>query len=108
MKLNLTPRAKFSLVLLSAVIATQLAIGIKVVHNSVPLELGSMHQVGAMTVLSALVFCLHSCKRLDPRHVKNILGKIKMENPVVYRQLMKNAKSRTPESVVNELNKFRR
>ena len=67
-----------------------------------------MHQVGAMTVLTALLFCLHSCRRLDPRHIKNIFGKLKIENPTVYKEMMKRAKSRTPDDVIKELNKYRR
>ncbi|CAI2370050.1 unnamed protein product [Moneuplotes crassus] len=108
MGMNLTGRARFSLLLLSAVVLAQITIGIKVVHNSVPLELGSLHQVGAMTLLTATLFALHSCRRLDLRHMRNLFGKLKMENPELYRNMMKNAKSSTPEQVIKDLNKYRR
>jgi heme a synthase len=60
MKLNLIPRARYSILLLSLVLAAQVYIGIKVVHKSVPVELGSLHQVGAMTLLTASLIALHS------------------------------------------------
>ena len=108
LKLNLTSRAKFSLYLLMLVLSAQIFIGIKVVHNSVPVELGSLHQVGAVTVLTAGLFALHSCRKLDTRHLKNIFVKLRDENPQLYRDLLNKYKGANPDQVVKDLEKYRR
>ena len=89
-------------------VSAQVFIGIKVVHNSVPLELGSLHQIGAVTVLTATLFALHSWRKLDVRHVKNLFGKLRDENPQLYRDLLHKYKGANPEQVVKDLEKYRR
>ena len=63
-------------------------IGMNVIWQSVPIHLASTHQIGAMTVLSAIVYTLHCCRRVDPRHVKNLLGKLKSVDRKGYEQVM--------------------
>jgi hypothetical protein len=41
-----------------------------------------------MTVLTAIVYTLHCCRRVDPRHVKNLLGKLKSQDRKSYEQVM--------------------
>jgi len=41
-----------------------------------------------MTVLSALMFALHSGRRVDVRHIKNLLGKMKLEDRGNYERFM--------------------
>lgn len=63
-------------------------IGANVIWNSVPVWMASSHQIGAMTVLTALVLTCHSAKRVDLRHIKNLLGKLKLEDKKTYDQFM--------------------
>jgi hypothetical protein len=79
-----------------------------VVHKSVPLELGSAHQIGAISVLSTALIALHSCRKCDVRHVKNLFGKLKIENPKVYKDMMNRYKGSHPDEVIKDLNKYRR
>ena len=67
----------------------QLGIGVNVIWNSVPIWLASSHQVGAMTVLTAMIFATHNARKIDPRHIKNLLGKLKTEDRTAYEQMMK-------------------
>lgn len=32
---------------------------------------------------------MHTCRRVDPRHIRNMLGKLKVENPQQYEQMFK-------------------
>lgn len=41
-----------------------------------------------MTVLTALVLALHSGRRVDVRHIKNLLGKMKLEDRAMYERFM--------------------
>lgn len=77
-------------------------------HKSVPLELGSLHQIGALSVLTATLFALHSCRKLDVRHIKNLFGKLKHENPELYKNMMNKYKGSHPDEFVKDLQKFRR
>lgn len=43
----------------------QLGIGVTTIWESVPTHLASAHQIGAMTVLTAFVMCMHTCRRVD-------------------------------------------
>ena len=49
-----------------------------------------MHQAGAVTVLTALIFAIHTCRRVDPRHIKNLLGKLRIEDPQAFEVMMRN------------------
>ena len=49
--------------------------------------MASTHQIGAMTVLTAYLMALHTCRRIDPRHMKNILGKLRTEDPKAFQQM---------------------
>ena len=51
--------------------------------------MASSHQCGAMTVLTAMVFAMHNARKVDPRHIKNLLGKLKVEDRTAYEQMMK-------------------
>jgi hypothetical protein len=31
--------------------------------------------------MTALIFAMHTARRVDPRHLKNLLGKLRVENP---------------------------
>ena len=60
---------------------SQLGIGVKTIWDSVPIYMASTHQIGAMTVLTAFVLTMHTCRRVDQRHIKNLLGKLRVEDP---------------------------
>lgn len=64
---QITKPARLSLVLLTGSLWMQLLIGMNVIWNNVPINLASMHQIGAMIVLSCILFSFHCCKRVDPR-----------------------------------------
>mmetsp|Transcript_8107 Transcript_8107/g.7553 ORF Transcript_8107/g.7553 Transcript_8107/m.7553 type:complete len:99 (-) Transcript_8107:24-320(-) len=66
----------------------QLAIGVSAVWYPNPLELAALHQIGAMTLMTATIYGLHTCRKVDPRHIRNLMGKLKVENPEGYKQLM--------------------
>lgn len=42
-----------------------------------------------MTILLATVFAIHTSRRVDPRHIKNLLGKLKAEDPQAFHNMMK-------------------
>ena len=44
-----------------------------------------------MTILSAVMFTLHSARRVDLRHLKNLVGKLRIEDPTAYKKLMANS-----------------
>lgn len=66
----------------------QMGIGINVIWKSVPIEWASSHQIGAMTVLSILLFSMHCCRKIDPRHTANMMGKLRIENKAEYDRMM--------------------
>lgn len=73
--------------ILLAAVWTQLAIGVNTIWKGAPVEWASSHQVGAMTVLSAFLFTMHTCRKVDPRHLKNLVGKMKLEDPEAFRRM---------------------
>lgn len=32
---------------------------------------------------------MHTCRKIDPRHMRNLLGKLKVEDPAAYERMMK-------------------
>ena len=64
-----------------------MGIGVNTIWQGVPIHLASSHQIGAMTVLSAFLFAMHTCRKPDVRHVKNIIGKLKKEDPEAFRKM---------------------
>ena len=85
----LTPVSRLSVLFLLLSLWTQLAIGVNVIWNNVPISLASSHQIGAMIVLTAVMFAKHNARGLDPRHIKNLLGKLKLEDRKKYEHMMK-------------------
>jgi len=65
----------------------QLGIGVSTIWKGAPVEWASYHQVGAMTVLSTFLIAMHSCRKVDPRHLKNLVGKMKLEDPEAFRRM---------------------
>jgi cytochrome c oxidase assembly protein subunit 15 len=89
-RLNYLPAgAKKSIYFLVFALWMQMFIGMNVIWNSVPIWLASSHQFGAMTGLTAFIIAFHSCRRVDPRHTKNLLGKLKLEDKQAFDQMMK-------------------
>ena len=43
-----------------------------------------------MTVLSAFLFSMHTCRKIDQRHLKNLIGKLKLEDPEAFRRMTSN------------------
>ena len=60
--------------------------------------MASSHQIGAITVLTALVMCMHHGRGIDPRQIKNLLGRLKLEDPQKYKQFMKNMNAKQKEN----------
>jgi len=42
-----------------------------------------------LTVIASLTFAMHTCRKIDPRHMRNLLGKLKVEDPNAYERMMK-------------------
>jgi len=42
-----------------------------------------------MTVLTAFVITMHTCRRVDQRHLKNLLGKLRVEDPKKFEDVTK-------------------
>jgi len=82
---KITGLARFSLVFLITALWSQLFLGMNVIWNNVPIQLASAHQVGAMTILTAVLFTCHSARRVDLRHMKNLVGKLRIEDPAAYK-----------------------
>ena len=55
-----------------------------------PIWNANAHQAGAVTVMTALLFAIHTCRKVDPRHIKNLLGKLKVEDPQKFQGMMQN------------------
>ena len=88
-RLKFLPRgAVYSTYFLMAALWMQLFIGVNVIWQSVPIWLASSHQMGAMTVLTALILTMHSVRKPDLRHVKNLLGKLRATDPEGYKKFM--------------------
>ena len=84
---NLGFHAKFASGLLMLAVWSQLGIGVTTIWEGAPIHLCSTHQIGAMTVLSAFLFTMHTCRKIDPRHLKNLMGKLKHEDPEAFRRM---------------------
>ena len=52
------------------------------------IDKASNHQVGAVLLLSSILYSMHCSRRVDPRHVKNLLGKLKRDDRPAYEKLM--------------------
>jgi heme A synthase len=85
----LTAGARRSIYFLIFTFWMQMGIGMNVIWNHVPVWMASSHQAGAMTVLTAMVYALHNGRKIDPRHIKNLLGKLKTEDRAAYEKMMK-------------------
>jgi hypothetical protein len=84
----LSPIARRSYYFLLAAILFQVSLGISAVWYPEPIWIANSHQAGAVTILTALVFALHTCRRVDPRHIKNLLGKLRVEDPEGFHRMM--------------------
>ena len=51
--------------------------------------MASAHQIGAMTVLSLFLITMHTCRRVDQRHIKNLMGKLRVDDPKAFEQMTK-------------------
>ena len=40
-----------------------------------------------MTTLSFFLFASHTCRKVDPRHLKNLIGKMKLEDPAGFQKM---------------------
>ena len=78
---GLSKSSKIASGILLASVWFQILIGVNTIWQGVPINLASSHQIGAMTVLSAFIFSMHTCRKVDPRHMKNLLGKLRTEDP---------------------------
>jgi hypothetical protein len=85
--LGLTRPAKVASVALVAALWLQLFIGVQTIWQSVPIHLASTHQIGAMTVLSSFLFTMHTCRKIDTRHLKNLMGKLRVEDPKAFERM---------------------
>lgn len=84
------PRAsKIAAATLILALTGQICIGVKTIWDGVPIPLASAHQIGAMTVLSAFLFAMHTCRGVDARHLKNLFGKMRVENPAAFNNMSK-------------------
>jgi len=86
--INISFSSKTSIILLILSLWTQMSIGISAIWNSVPIHIASAHQIGAMTVMTTFLYTLHNARRVDIRHVNNMIGKLKREDPNAYKRLM--------------------
>lgn len=76
------PRAsKAAALLLLTALWMQVSLGIKTIWESVPIHLASLHQIGAVCVMSSFLFALHTCRGVDARHLRNLYGKLRVEDP---------------------------
>ena len=48
------------------------------------------HHGGALTLIAVINYAIHTCRRVDPRHVRNLLLRLKTENPKTYEQFLRN------------------
>lgn len=78
---HLSSASKRAYFLVLAAITLQATIGIHAVWFPEPIWISNIHQAGALTVLTAVLYALHTCRKVDPRHIRNMLGKLKIENP---------------------------
>jgi len=84
----LNPITRASIVFLLAALWGQLFLGMNVIWNNVPIQLASLHQIGAVTTLSAILFATHNARAVDLRHIKNLVGKMRVEDPQAYKRFM--------------------
>merc|ERR1711990_126077 len=84
----LTGVTRLSIVFLLAALWGQLFLGMNVIWNNVPIHLASAHQIGAMTILTATLFACHNARAVVIRHMKNLIGKLRVEDPAAYKKFM--------------------
>jgi hypothetical protein len=65
----------------------QVSIGVNTIWQSVPIHLASLHQIGAVSVLTAFLFALHTCRGADARHLRNLYGKLRVEDPAAFKRM---------------------
>lgn len=70
----------------------QVIIGILAVLKSVPLELGSLHQLGAVSVLSSTLYLMHTVRRPSGKMITNLLQRMQRENPQKFKSYVKKFK----------------
>lgn len=87
---GLTWQARVASALLLGSVWMQMGIGVSTIWKGAPVEWASSHQVGAMTVLTSFLFAMHTCRKVDPRHLKNLVGKMKLEDPEAFRKMTSN------------------
>ena len=90
----LSNAARWSIIMLVFALWSQMGIGINVIWKSVPIEWASSHQIGAMSVLSIFLFSMHCCRKVDPRHMANLMGKLRIEDKAHYDHLMKSVSAK--------------
>jgi len=82
------PRAsKMAAMLLLTALWMQVSLGIKTIWESVPIHLASLHQIGAVCVMSSFLFALHTCRGVDARHLRNLYGKLRVEDPLAFKKM---------------------
>lgn len=77
---GLSKSAKASIAFLLLSLYAQMCIGIYTIWNGVPIDAASLHQIGAMTVFTAFIVSSHCSRRVDPRHIQNMLGKLRHQD----------------------------
>ena len=85
---GLSMGARFGTSLLLGTIWSQIGLGVEVIRNGAPVDLAWSHALMAWWFLTVLLYTMHSCRRVDPRHIKNLFGKLKMDNPEVCKKLL--------------------
>lgn len=61
-RMPLPPQVRLATDLLLLAVSAQVSLGVLTLVNAVPVELGSAHQAGALTLFSVVIFLLHSCR----------------------------------------------
>jgi cytochrome c oxidase assembly protein subunit 15 len=84
---------KFGALLLTGLLYGQATIGITSIYKSVPIDYASMHQAGAVLFTTALLYSMHTTRKIDPRHLRNLFNKLKIDNPQEFHRVMEQGKS---------------
>ncbi len=67
-------------------------IGVLAVWKAVPLELGSLHQLGAVSVLSSTLYLMHTARRPQGRFIASMLKRLQRENPKKFGEFVRKHK----------------
>jgi heme A synthase len=88
--------ASFSLLSILALGSLQIGSGVANVVHSSPIDAATRHQIGALLIVAATLFALHTTKKPNKAHIEHIFNSLKNKDQDKYEKLYKMYYKRSP------------